>query len=187
VCGACLSGPPADLVERVCGASDERDPVALALRLVSHPRLRLAPEDHDLVVPAALVAAWSSRRGEAAARAGRVREARARLAPVPPEVRARRGGEGASAGAGIFVAVASSASRLAGDGALVDRVVARARAVIGEGDDALCERRNTLVAVLAAARFAREELGADLPSRGLACERAGKNPTCVGSGCPFNR
>jgi hypothetical protein len=85
------------------------------------------------------------------------------------------------------VALAAEAAQGAADGALVDRMVARARLVIGDGDDTLCMRRNALVAVLAAARFVRDELGAELPARGLGCERAGKNPSCVGAGCPFNR
>jgi len=187
VCEACLAGPGAAVVERTCAASEEHDPVALALRLLRHPRLSLGPGDHDLLVPAVLVAAWSNVRGEGAARAARVRQARVRSEPPVPSGRALARGQGAAAGAGTFVAVVAVAAGGAADGALVDRMVARARFIIGEGDDTLCVRRNALVAVLAAARFARDGLGAELPARGLACERAGKNPSCVGAGCPFNR
>jgi hypothetical protein len=175
------------VVERTCAASEERDPVALALRLVRHPRLRLGPDEHDLLVPSVLLAAWSTARGEGTARAARVREARARSTPQAPAERVRDRALGAAAGAGTFAAVAAEVLHGRSDTSRVDRMISRARALIGEGEDALCQRRNALVAVLAAARFAREGLGADLPARGISCERAGKNPSCVGAGCPFNR
>ena len=183
LCEPCLTGPVADVIERACAASDERDPVALALRVLRHPRVRPGPSEYDQLVPSVLVAAWTTARGEVAARAERVREARAR---VPARPAGRPDGRGAAAGAGTFVALAAEAAGGARDGALVDRAIARAQAIIGSGADAACERRNALVAVLAAARVARE-LGTELPARGLSCENAGKNPSCVGAGCPFNR
>ncbi|MFT3912794.1 MAG: DUF5714 domain-containing protein [Anaeromyxobacteraceae bacterium] len=187
VCDACLDGPAADVVERTCAASDERDPVALALRLLRHPRLRLGPADHDQLVPSVLVAAWSTTRNEPGKRAARVSEARARARAAPTVKLGRPDGRGAAAGAGAFVSLAAEASRGGPDAALVDRMIARAQAIIGSGDDAACMRRNALVAVLAAARFAKDGLGAELSARGFACENAGRNPTCVGAGCPFNR
>jgi hypothetical protein len=187
LCEACLAGPAADLVERTCAATDERDPIALALRLLRHPRLLLGTADHDQLVPSVLVAAWSNGRNEPGKRPARVAEARARAAAAPAARPGRPDGRGAAAGAGAFVALAAEATRGGPDVALVDRMIARAQAIIGSGEDALCVRRNALVAVLAAARFAKEGLGVELPARGLSCERAGKNPSCVGAGCPFNR
>ncbi|MFO0582582.1 MAG: DUF5714 domain-containing protein [Anaeromyxobacter sp.] len=187
VCDACLDGPAADVIERTCAASDERDPVALALRLLRHPRVRLGPADHDQLVPSVLVAAWSTTRNEPGKRAVRVAEARARAKAAPTVKLGRPDGRGAAAGAGAFVSLAAEASRGGADAALAGKAVARAQAIIGSGDDAACMRRNALVAVLAAARFAKDGLGTELSARGFACENAGRNPSCVGAGCPFNR
>jgi hypothetical protein len=184
-CAACLAGPAAEVIARACGATEERDPVAIAVRLTRHPTLRLGPADHDLLVAAALVASWSTVRGEGAQRAARVRAAVERAPRAAPP--ARPDGRGAATAAGTFVALAAEADRRASVEALVEQAAARARALVGEGEDALCLRRNALVSILATARFARDHLGADLPARGLACERAGKNPSCVGAGCPFHR
>jgi len=183
VCAACLGGPAREVVERTCAASVERDPVAIAERLTRHAVLRLLPEDHDLLVPAALAAAWSNVRGEGGLRAVRVREAAGRM---PPPGRPRHDGEGAASGAGAFVSLVAGWSGRA-DPALAEQAAARASALIGRGDDALCPSRNALVAILATARLAREKLGTEMPAHGVACERAGKNPTCIGSACPFNR
>lgn len=184
VCAACLAGPTGEVVERACAATGERDPVAIAERITRHPVLRLLPDDHDLLVPAALAAAWSNVRGEGDLRAARVREVAVRMARG--SAAPRRDGEGAASGAGVFVSLAVVWTGRP-DPALADRAAARAATLIGRGDDALCSRRNALVAILATARLAREQLGVDLPARGLACERAGKNPTCIGAACPFNR
>jgi len=170
-------------VERTCAATGERDPVAIAERLTRHAVLRLLPEDHDLLVPAALAASWSNARGEFELRAVRVHEVAERMSParVP-----RRDGEGAASGAGAFVSLLARWNGRA-DPALAERAVARAATLIGRGDDALCSRRNALVAILATARLGRDQLGAEMPAHGVACERAGRNPTCIGAACPFNR
>jgi hypothetical protein len=183
-CAACLAGAPRDVVERVCAATPERDPVALALRLLELPALRAGGADHGFLVPAVLIATWANATGRATDRAALVAEARRRAATEPG---CRDEGHcGAAQGAGTFVAIAAAARPGGDDGALAARMAARAASLVGESGSRCC-KRDSLLSLLAAARFAREHLDAELPAQGIGCERSGRSAECMGSGCPFNR
>lgn len=170
VCDTCQASTAADVIERACAASEEREPVALALRLLRHRALQRRGPEHGFLVTAVLVAAWSNAGGEAAKRRERVAEARRRAASD-----ARGGADGVGAFAGI-----------AGDGALVDRMTARTRAIVGAAGAGRCCKRESILSVLAAAKLTREQLGVELPSHGVGCETSGRSKDCEGSGCPFN-
>lgn len=177
VCEACDASPAADVIERACAASEERDPVALALRLLRHPALQRRSADHDLLVTAVLVATWSNATGEPARRAERVAETR-RRATAPRAA-------GGAAAAGAFASIAGEAS--GADAALAERITDRVRAIVGDADAGRCCKRESLLSVLAAAKLAREHLQVDLPAQGIGCETSGRSKDCEGSGCPFNR
>jgi len=172
VCDACHAAPAAEVIERTCARTEERDPVALALRLLRHPALQRRGPDHGFLVTAVLVAAWSNASGEASRRRERVADARRRAASEA----ARGGADGVGAFAGI-----------AGDAALADRMSARARAIVGDAGAGRCCKRESILSVLAAAKLTREHLHVELPSRGVGCETSGRSKDCEGSGCPFNR
>ena len=40
-CDACHSAPAKDVIERACAAAEDVDPIALALRLMRHPSVKL--------------------------------------------------------------------------------------------------------------------------------------------------
>lgn len=175
VCEACHAAPVADVIERACAATEERDPVALALRLLRHPTLQRRGADHGFLVTAVLVAAWSNAGGEGARRRERVAEARRRASAEGAET-ARGGADGVGAFAGI-----------AGDEALADRMTARTRAIVGDAGAGRCCKRESILAVLAAAKLTREHLQVELTSHGVGCETSGRSKDCEGAGCPFNR
>jgi hypothetical protein len=188
VCDACHSAPAKDVIERTCAMTEEKDPVALALRLMRHPALKLHGPEHHFLVPAVLVAAWSNARGEGAKRAERVAEARRRSEPVLGSFCGIQGACGAAIGTGTFVAIATGASPLQGkERGLANRMTARALTVVGQMDSARCCKRDALLSILAAARFAREHLAVEMAASGPACEWSGDNRECAGGACPFNR
>ncbi len=99
-----------------------------------------------------------------------------------------QGACGAGIGTGTFVAVATGSTPLAGPArGLSNRMTARALQVIAETDAPRCCKRDSFLAILAAARFAREHLGVHLPARGPACEWSGTNRECLGEACAFHR
>jgi hypothetical protein len=188
VCDACHSGSAKDVIEKACAATDEKDPVALALRLMRHPALKLHGPEHHFLVPAVLVATWSNARGEQGKRAERVAEARKRSEPVAGGFCGIQGACGAAIGTGTFVALATASTPLKGkERGHSNRMTAQALAVVGKMDAARCCKRDSLLSILAAARFAREHLKVDLPASGPACAWAGDNKECAGGVCPFNR
>jgi hypothetical protein len=188
VCDACHAAPAREVIERTCAASEERDPVALAVRLMRHPALKLHGPEHHFLVPAVLLAALWNARGEPGRRAEAVREARRRSEPVAGGFCGLQGACGAGIGAGIFVALATGSTPLDGPArGLANRMTARALDVVSRTGGARCCKRDSFLSILAAARFAREHLGVALPARGPACEWSAVNRECLGEACPFHR
>jgi hypothetical protein len=188
VCDPCHSGAAKDLIEKACAATEERDPIALALRLMRSPALRLHGPEHHFLVPAVLLATFSNVRGEGAKRAERVAEARRRSEPVLGGFCGLQGACGAAIGTGTFVALATASTPLRGkERGLSNRMTAQALSVVGRMDAARCCKRDSLLSILAAAKFAREHLQVSLPASGPACEWSNVNGECAGGSCPFNR
>ncbi|WP_243337197.1 DUF5714 domain-containing protein [Anaeromyxobacter soli] len=187
-CDACHSAPAMDVIEKVCASSDERDPMALALRMLRHPAVKLHGPEHHFLVPAVLVAAYSNVKGEKQKRAERVAEARRRVAPVLGGSCGMLGTCGAAVGAGAFVSIVTEATPLKGkERGLANRMTARALTVVGATDAARCCKRDSMLSILAAVKFAREHLRVDLSARGPECEWRSVNKQCGGSACPFHR
>ncbi len=188
VCDACHSGPAKDVIEQACRETTSADPVGIAMGLMRHPALRLHGPEHHFLVPAALVAAFCNAIGAPEKKAEMVAEARRRSDPVAGGFCGIQGACGAGIGTGIFVALATGSTPLRGaERGLSNRMTARALDVISRTGGARCCKRDSLLAILAAARFAREHLGVALPARGRACEWSDRNAQCLEGGCPFHR
>ncbi|HET8542142.1 MAG TPA: DUF5714 domain-containing protein [Anaeromyxobacter sp.] len=187
-CDACHAATAKDVIERTCAATDETDPVALAVRLMRHPAVKMHGPEHHFLVPAVLLAAYSNARGEPERRAARVAEARRRSDPVLGSFCGIQGACGAAIGTGTFVAIATGSTPTRGpERGLSNRMTARALDVISRTAGARCCKRDSFLALLAAVRFAKERLGVDLPARGPACDWSGTNAECLGDACPFHR
>jgi hypothetical protein len=187
VCDGCHSGSAKDVIGRVCAATEEHDPIAIACALMRHPTVELHGPEHHFLVPAALLAAFSNVRGDGDRRAERVAEARHRSEPIVGGFCGRQGACGAGIGAGTFVAIATGSSPLRGaERGLANRMTAEALAIIGATNGPRCCKRDSLLAILAAARFTREHLGVCLPALGQPCQFSGRNRQCTGVACPFH-
>lgn len=120
-------------------------------------------------------------------RAEAIREARRRSEPVAGGFCGFQGACGAGIGTGTFVALATRSTPLDGPArGLANRMTSRALDVISRTDGPRCCKRDSFLAILAAARFARERLGVALPVRGPTCEWSAANRECLGEGCPFH-
>ncbi len=186
-CDACHAAAAKDAIERACARTEETDPIALAVRLMRHPSVKMHGPEHHFMVPAVLLAAYSNAKGEPERRAARVAEARRRTEPVVGSFCGIQGACGAGIGTGTFVAIVSGSTPVKGpERGLSNRMTARALDVISRTNGARCCKRDSFLAILAAARFAREHLGVHLPARGPACEWSATNAECLGDGCPFH-
>jgi len=187
-CDRCHSGSAADAIERVCLASSEPDPLALALVAMRHPKVKMHGPEHHFLAPAVLLSAWCNISGQVDRKAALLAEARRRSEPVLGGFCGFQGACGAGVGVGIFVSIARDGSPLKGrERGLSIRATSDALKVIGNTDAPRCCKRDTFLALLAAARFARKHLGIDFPARGVRCEFHDMNRECTGDACPFHR
>jgi hypothetical protein len=161
--------------------------MAIALRIMRHPAMKLHGPEHQFLVPAVLVAAYSNARGEAAKRAERVADARRRSDAGHGAAPGAKRVSLAALGAGTFVTIANGSATTGKGGQLASKMTARAVTVIGSPDGSSCCRRDSMLAILAAVKFAHENLAVQIPTRGPGCEWSTLNKECNGPSCPFNR
>lgn len=188
VCDGCHSGTAKDAIERVCRTTVSRDPIEIALLAMRHPRVKMHGPEHHFLVPAALIAAWYNARGEPERKAVQVAEARGRSDPVAGGFCGIQGACGAGIGVGTFVSIVTGATPLsARERGLANQATARALTAIAGAAGPRCCKRDSWLALLAGARFARQELGSHLSAHGPTCEFEGLNRECLSDGCPFFR
>jgi hypothetical protein len=189
VCDRCHAAPAREVIERFCARTELRDPVQIALTLMRHPSVKMHGPEHHFLVPAALIAAWANASGAAAGRReALVAEARRRSEPVLGGFCGVQGACGAGIGTGTFVALATGSTPLKGrERGLANRMTARALDAISRTGGARCCKRDSLLSILAAASFSRQELGVPLPARGQPCEHSAQNAECIQGDCPFHR
>jgi uncharacterized protein len=186
-CDRCHSGSAVDAIEQVCLSSDERDPLALALAAMRHPKVKMHGPEHHFLAPAVLLSAWCNLSGQTDRKPALLAEARRRSEPVLGGFCGFQGACGAGVGAGIFVSMASGSSPLKGpERGMSIRATSEALKVIGDTDAPRCCKRDIFLGLLSAARFARKNMGIDFPTGKVRCEFSHMNPECISSACPFH-
>ena len=187
-CDACHSTSAVDTIERRLAAADETDPVALALAMMRHPKVKMHGPEHHFLAPAVLVTAWCNLTGEPARKPALLAEVRRRSAPVAGGFCGYQGACGAAVGTGIFASVVTGATPVNGAGRGVAlRITGEALGVLGRLDAPRCCKRDVFLSLLTATRFARRHLGVTFPSRGVKCEFSASNAECIAERCPFHR
>jgi len=186
ICDACHSGSAKDVIERHCRETHERDPVVIATALMRHPKLKMHGPEHHFLVPAALLAAYHNQRGDRLKLAAQLAEARRRSEPVGGGFCGIQGACGAGIGAGIYVSIVTGSTPLSpGPRGLANEMSSRALAIIAKSGGARCCKRDTALALLAAARFTHERLGVAMGAHGPSCEFSAMNAECLLERCAF--
>lgn len=188
VCDACHGAEGKEVIERVCSTSPLTDPVQLAMQLMRHEAIKLHGPEHHFLVPAVLLACWSNVRGEPQRKAERIKEARKRAEPIQGGFCGFQGACGAAVGVGIYASIATGATPLSkGEWRIANHMTAQALEAVARVGGPRCCKRDTLLAVLTAARLSKAQLGVALVGHGQACEWRDMNQECIGSACPFER
>lgn len=187
-CDACHSGETADVIEQLCLDSRELDPVAITLGAMKHPRVKMHGAEHHYLTPAALLAAYCNVRGEPLEKKrALLAEAKKRASQVPGGTCGYWGTCGAAVGTGIFVSLVTGATpRSKEPWALAQAMTSEVLATYAKLGGPRCCKRNTWVATLTAAKFARQRLDTPLQARGARCEFSEHNPDCHKHECPFH-
>ncbi len=188
VCDACHSASANDLIQRVCAATEAREPLALAVSLMRDARMKMHGPEHHFLVPAVLLASYANATGRPAqTRAEWVAKARARAEEVKGGSCGFNGACGAGIGTGIFTSVALGASPLSGpEWRLANLMTSEALRAIALRGGPRCCKRDTFLALIRAKEFVKTELGVDLPGEEPPrCEFSSLNRECLGQACPF--
>ncbi len=189
VCDACHAFGPSELVFSACLRAETTDPLALAVQLMKSPTVHMHGPEHHFLVPAVLIAAYTTARGMATDERERMlREARKRAEVVKGGFCGLWGACGAGIGTGIFVSVVTRATPLSGrEWRLANAATSTALARIAEAGGPRCCKRCSFLAITEAVAFAKRELGVSLDgaSDDLTCSFHAHNRECTREGCRF--
>lgn len=186
VCDSCHRLPALDLIEQTCSASSDADPVRLANALMRKPAIKMHGPEHHFLVPAVLITAWCSVRGDAG-KMEKLKTARTRAEDVKGGFCGLHGTCGAAMGAGIACSVLTGATPLAREEwRLSNLMTAACLTAIGEAGGPRCCKRDTFLALLAGRGFLNRHLNAGLPEDiPPVCSFSPANRECLETACPF--
>jgi hypothetical protein len=188
ICDACHSASANDLIQRVCSATDSKEPLALAISLMRDPRIKMHGPEHHYLVPAVLLAAWSNTTGQPeATRAQWVSKARGRAEEVKGGSCGFNGACGAGIGTGICVSVGLGATPLSvSEWRLANLLTSRSLGAIAENGGPRCCKRDTFLAIEQAKAFLEQEKGVAFPAEeSPRCEFSPLNKECIAEACPY--
>ncbi|MGD9559144.1 MAG: DUF5714 domain-containing protein [Oscillospiraceae bacterium] len=187
VCDSCHSAGSVAFILKVARETTLTDPVAIAREMMAQPKVHMHGPEHHTLVPAALLAAYHNAGGEIDLERA-LRVAAQRGAQVPGGICGFWGSCGSAIGAGIFVSIVAGASPLSKEPwGLANSATAQCLARIARYGGPRCCKRNGLLAILEASRFAKEHFGVDMaPGKVAACTYHADNSECLGARCPFH-
>ena len=185
VCSSCHT-QGMDSIFGLCLAERSTDPIAILDRMMALPFCHMHGPEHHVMVGAALLTAYKNAGGELDLPAA-LSEIHSRGMAVPGGACGFWGACGAGISAGQFVAIATQSTPLAREPwGLSNQMTARALECIGRVGGPRCCKRDSWLSILAAADFAREQLGVEMTPSAPRCEYSARNSQCIGSRCPFS-
>jgi hypothetical protein len=186
VCDTCHGADGSDLIERYCLQATSRNPLEMALTLMSHPSIAMHGPEHHFLVPAVLLAAYHRVEPDGDL-AVQLKQARKRAEGVKGGSCGFCGNCGAAVGTGIFISLITGSSPLSKKGwQLSNRMTAESLLAVAEHGGPRCCKRDTFLALQTAQTFMREQfevaLEIDDPIR---CGFSPLNKECLKGDCPF--
>lgn len=167
---------------------DAHTPEWYARRLMNQKGLPMHCPEHHFIVPAALLLAAHRSAGTEKMKVQKdLRVAFARAQTVPGGFCGNCGCCGAAIGAGMFLAIWYDTNPKSDQHwALTQRMTARALDEIATVEGPRCCKRVTFLALAAARKFCRQELGLDLGTVAeVVCGYYPQNRECRGEVCPY--
>lgn len=186
ICDDCHRAPALLVIRQRCLASRETDPVVLAQQLMEEPTVHMHGPEHHVLVGAALLTAYYNVTGKPGLAAA-LEKMQQRGKQVPGGTCGFWGCCGAAVSAGIFAAIVLESTPLSEESwGLANRLTGRCLEAIGKVGGPRCCKRDSLLSILTAVRFCREELGVELPRPArTVCGFSHKNRECLETRCPF--
>lgn len=187
VCDACHKKGALEVIEAVCIASAEKDPVALANQLMKSPTFHMHGPEHHFLVPAVLLTALCNASGRVGEKPRMLAEARKRSDAVLGGFCGFWGACGAAVGVGIFFSIATGATPLSTqEWRTSNTATAQVLSEIAKLGGPRCCKRDSFVSLQGAAALCKEALGVELaPAGKVVCRFSAQNRECLKKDCPF--
>lgn len=188
VCDGCHSKDAEGMVLEVCAGTASQNPVSIMQSLMELPAVHMHGPEHHFMVGAALLAAYHNSGGNIELRPA-LEEMLRRGKQVPGGACGFWGCCGAGVSTGIFVSIITGANPLKKqEWRLSNLMTSKALERIANCGGPRCCKRDSFLAICAAADFVRENLGVNMElPRNIHCGFSGFNNECLGADCPFNR
>lgn len=187
VCDRCHRAPAEEIISSYCSTTTETDPVAIARTRIDTPQVGVRGPEYHFLVPAALLASYYNVSGRPGLQAGKIEPARQRAGLVKGGFRATRGDCGTAVGTGIFISLVTGATPLSREEwRLTNLMTAKTLEAIALHGGPRCCRRNAYLAIMAAADFAKENLGVVMPIlHPVTWTVTEQDAGCPAKDCPF--
>lgn len=186
VCEDCRKESASKVIYRICSESDSRDPIALAIQIMSDRRIRMHDIKHHVLVGACLLTAYKNSGGDIDLdKALRMMEKRGSW--FPAGVCGLCGTCGAAASTGAFYSIITNSSpHSKGTWSESINMTSTSLARIAEIDGPRCCKRNSFLAIYNACDYVKEKFGVEMqPTKDVVCTFSDRNDECVGKACPF--
>ncbi len=186
VCDACHGADADDLIEQFCLRADSRNPVEMAVTLMSHPSVAMHGPEHHFLVPAVLLAAYHQVEPDGDLGV-KLKQARKRAEGVRGGSCGFCGNCGAAVGTGIFISLVTGATPVSKLGwQLSNRMTAQSLLAVAEHGGPRCCKRDTFLALQSAQSFLENnfDLTLEMPAA-VRCDFSPLNKECLKADCPF--
>lgn len=186
VCDACHGADGSALIERYCLQTTSRNPVEMAVTIMSHPSIAMHGPEHHFLVPAVLLAAYHQVEPDGDL-ATQLKQARKRAEGVKGGSCGFCGNCGAAVGTGIFISLVTGSSPLSKLGwQLSNRMTAESLLAVAEHGGPRCCKRDTFLALQTAQAFLQNhfKIALEMPAA-VRCDFSLHNKECLKQACPF--
>lgn len=175
-----------DSIFGLCLSETSTDPIAIIQRLMALPFCHMHGPEHHVMVGAALLTAYKNAGGPVELGKA-LHEIYSRGKEVPGGACGFWGACGAGISAGQFVAIVTASTPLSAEPwGLSNQMTAQALDRIGRVGGPRCCKRDSFLAILAAADFVQERLGVKITPTIPICSYSNRNGQCLGKRCPFS-
>lgn len=186
ICDDCHGAAGRVAIRLYCAHTPSKNPIEIAQALMALPSIHMHGPEHHALVGSALLAAYANS-GGAVELERALDELERRSRAVPGGICGLWGCCGAAVSAGMFAALATGSTPLAGEAwGLSNRMTAACLEAIGAVGGPRCCKRDSFLAIRTAVDFCAEHLGVqmELPRR-IRCPHSARNRECLRARCPF--
>lgn len=176
-----------DLAMGICRRSRSKDPTVILNELMAQPFCHMHGPEHHVLVGAALLTAYRNAGGTIDLDSA-LPEMFSRGRQIPGGVCGFWGACGAGISSGIFMAIVTESDPLQrASWGRSNQMTSTALSQIGKIGGPRCCKRDSYLAIQAAADFVKQKLDVDMVTSQIVCSYSAQNLQCIGDLCPFRK